>query len=208
MAKILLTNPKGRTRRHKKATSRSKARSRKNRTQAIAGYYPNPSKRRTKRNNHLAKAVRRRRNPIALTASRGSLLNVKKLEAVGKDAGVGAVGALGVDLMLGYIPLPAMLKTGIPATLTKAAFAVALGYVADMAQKGTGVLVADGALTVILHDLLKSTVQTHLPSVQLGGLGEYFPTMLPAPSPSDTLGEYFDQGTMLVGGADNGMGDF
>ncbi|MBT9174237.1 MAG: hypothetical protein DDT21_02649 [Syntrophomonadaceae bacterium] len=71
------------------------------------------------------------------------------------DAGIGAVGAVGVDFVYRMLPIPRNLQTGITGAAVKAAATVGLGMLAARAMPGRAVTGAvTGALTVQLHALL------------------------------------------------------
>jgi hypothetical protein len=97
------------------------------------------------------------------------------------EAGTGAVGALGLDVIQGYLPIPENLKVGIVGTGVKALLAIGMGVVASnirMVRGRTANQMVNGALTVVLHDELKKQVAIFAPGLQLGeymndGLGYY-----------------------------------
>ena len=79
----------------------------------------------------------------------------------------GAAGAITVNAILRFLPLPAMLTTGRVMYLTRAAVAIALGMVASKVAGGKiGVKMAEGALIVVavdvIRDLLMSTAGINL----------------------------------------------
>lgn len=81
----------------------------------------------------------------------------------------GAIGALGLDVALGFLPIPVNFKTGIPGYLTKIVGAVALGMAAGYVVSGsTAAKMTTGALTVMFHGILRELVATNIPSVPLG----------------------------------------
>ncbi|MDE2019678.1 MAG: hypothetical protein KGJ13_05035 [Patescibacteria group bacterium] len=89
-------------------------------------------------------------------------------------AGVGAAGALGLDVALGFASphLPAFLNNGVMKTVTRVAGAVGIGYVAGaIAGKRFGEEAMAGAITVTLYDLLKGMVKSAVPSLPLSGTG-------------------------------------
>lgn len=96
-------------------------------------------------------------------------------------AAQGALGALGVDLVTGYLPLPLAVKVSPARHLIKGVLAIGMG----MALRGRlGQHMAQGALTVAMHDAAKEAVQMMAPGVQLGaeptvadlaGVGYYNP---------------------------------
>lgn len=81
----------------------------------------------------------------------------------------GAVGALGLDVALGFLPIPVTWKAGIPGYLTKIVGAVALGMAAGyVVNSATAAKMTTGALTVMFHGILRELVATNLPQVPLG----------------------------------------
>lgn len=178
MSEILLVNPRRRRRTTKRRTARRKTNPRRKRStrkrsrarRRNPGYaLPNP-RRRTRR------ASRRRSNPAPRLTARSVQSNVMA-------ALPGAFGALGLDVMLGYIPLPAVLKTGFAAYITKAVGAIGLGMVANMSgmvRGATAAKMTEGALTVMFHGMLRQGMAQFAPAVPMGmyipgstGMGYY-----------------------------------
>jgi len=160
MAHMLLVNP----RKRRKTRGRKKASKRVRRSRARA-----PTRRRRSR-----KVVsRRRRNPIRMHRRRRRRnplgLNFNSIKSQVMDSAIGAGGAVVLDIALGYLPVPASLKTGTAAPLVKGAAAIVMGMLASKVV-GSGVAhkMAGGALTVMLHGIIKRTAGTMLPSVQMG----------------------------------------
>lgn len=127
----------------------------------------------------------------------------------------GAIGALGLDVLLGVVPVPAQFKSGIFGYVTKGVGAIALGMVAGMVgvKSSTAAKMTEGALTVMIHGALRQGVSQFAPQIPLGaypdemlgyagsgwnpsyddGMGAYLPGGEPAPA--ETVGEYsFDYG--------------
>jgi hypothetical protein len=87
------------------------------------------------------------------------------------DAGTGALGALGLDVVQGYLPIPANLKTGLIGTGVKALLAIGMGIVASnfkVIRGATANKMVNGALTVVLHDEFKKQLSTFAPGIQMG----------------------------------------
>jgi len=111
---------------------------------------------------------RMRRNPRGL----GNINAFMKHTLV--PSSVGAVGALGLDVILGYIPLPAALQTGVFKPIVRLVGAGVLGLIAaKVANRQVGENVAAGATTVILYDLFKGVVSQAAPNLPLSGLSGY-----------------------------------
>lgn len=83
---------------------------------------------------------------------------------------MGAGGALGLDLAMAYLPLPAQLKTPGPIrSLVRIAGAVGLGLIGSkIAGRQVGAAVGAGALTVVLYSELKTIIQKQMPTLMLG----------------------------------------
>jgi energy-converting hydrogenase Eha subunit B len=151
MAEMLLINPR-RRKAHKKATThkrRVKAKtSVKRRRNPIAAA-----------RKHVMKHVRRRRNPIG-----GSKMNANTMMSAIKEALMGGVGAVAMDIVYGQINnmLPASLQRtpGVVGTgdAVKAVITVALGQVLNKATKGYSKRAAMASLTIQAHDIVKSYV--------------------------------------------------
>ena len=133
-----------------------------------------PVRRRARRTATVRRRARRRvGNPR---------LSMRSVQNQLVDAGTGAVGALGLDVIQGYLPIPANLKAGIIGTGVKALLAIGMGVVASkvkIVRGATANKMVNGALTVVLHDELKKQVGNFAPGLQLGeymgdnGMGYY-----------------------------------
>jgi hypothetical protein len=150
MSEILLVNPR-RRRRKKKTTTRRRRRN------PVA----NPRRRRRKT---VAKrrSTRRRRNPR---------MTARTVQNQVMDGLQGAMGALALDVTLGYLPLPANLKAGLVGTGVKALLAIGIGVVGanlKVIKASTAKVWSNGALTVVLHDELKKQVQQFMPNIAMG----------------------------------------
>ncbi len=96
-----------------------------------------------------------------------------------KAGGIGALGALGLDVLMGYANpyLPASIAgSPIAQYAIKLAGALAVGMVGGKVLRGRGQALAVGATTVVLHDALKAQVQSSFPSIPLGEYLTYAPT--------------------------------
>lgn len=84
---------------------------------------------------------------------------------------VGAAGALGVDLLMGYaMPyLPASMTSGPVVPLTKIAAAVGIGLLAQVATKDRRISeqVTAGAITVIAYDYIRTMAKAQFPTLPL-----------------------------------------
>lgn len=164
MSQMLLVNPRKRRATKKRRTVRSKRKVTSRRKRRAA---PVARRRRTR---SVARVVRRRkRNPIGGVSFRGVQNQVM-------DAGVGAAGAIALDIALGYLPIPANFKTGMTAPLIKGAVAIGLGMaLSKVVKSSTAQKMTAGALTVMLHDVMRTAVVQYAPAVKLGGFDDgYF----------------------------------
>lgn len=151
MAELMLLNPAKRpTKRRRKGRALAKGRaSRKTRARK------NPATRAVMRVSAAsAKRRRARRNPIGLSG--GGLMSQVM------QAAQGAAGALAVDAVMTYVPLPAMLTTGTMRHVTKAGLAIALGLVGKKFLGRAAGRMAEGAMTVAAYSAAKEA---------LGGVG-------------------------------------
>jgi hypothetical protein len=160
-------------------------------------YLRNPAPRRARRRRSVS--VRRfRRNPSARRLGGGALNFGKSLlPAIG--IGVGAVGA---EIIMGYLPIPANFKTGVLRHVTKGVVAVAAGFLIGkvLRQKRLGNFVALGGVVIAAHDALKEVITSRMPAIPFGqyvptvrgGLGEY----LPRGATGGSLGYYSPAATM------------
>lgn len=144
---LLVSNPAKRKRRRK--TTRKRARRRNP---------ANPKRRRST----VAKRRRRRRNPARrITAA--------KVQSQLMTAAQGAAGALGLDVALAYIPLPAAMTGPFISPVIKGLGAIGLGIVANMAgaRADTANRMTEGALTVQLHGIGRQMLAQFVPGVAL-----------------------------------------
>jgi hypothetical protein len=140
----------------------------------------------------------RARKSFGKRVSRGGMGDILKTKIM--PAVVGAAGALTVDVVMGYIPLPASLNTVHSRPLVKGALAVLLGVVAGkMGHAKLGRDLAVGSLTVAMHDSGRSMVQKLLPTANLGeyvnGMGYYSPATIP----DAAMGEYVNGNPAFMG---------
>ena len=195
MPEILLVNPRKRkTARRKKPVARKKRRTA---AQKRATAKMISSNRKKRRKNTVVrkrrKPVVRRKKPVRRRAKRRAptvrrrrrkgnpRLSMRSVQNQLMEAGTGAVGALGLDVIQGYLPIPANLKAGIVGTGVKALLAIGMGIVASnvkIVRGATANKMVNGALTVVLHDELKKQVSNFAPGLQMGeymddGLGYY-----------------------------------
>lgn len=163
-AALFARNPSGFHRIRRRIRRRAAAR------RAPVVFKVNPTRRRHVR--------RYRRNPI------GGAGNLRIASLVMPAAAIG-VGAIGSELMMGYLPLPANLKTGPMRNLTKGVISLAAGaLVAKFFSRKIGEAFALGGMTIAFHDAGKDLILKMMPAAQFGaymrpgsmhGLGYYSP---------------------------------
>lgn len=169
---------------HHKARSRTPARSATPRLRArrkrntVSGYFPNPHRRSY------------RRNPSSSATT--------KVMPLLKDSAIGAVGAIAVDALFHFLPIPVTWKTGTMANVAKGSVAVALGLFGHkLLPRGMAGKLAQGSLTVTMYDAIKAPVSNMFPTLGLGyypgGMTtQHYPMMNAAPAPA--LSEYINSG--------------
>lgn len=127
--------------------------------------------------------VRKKSRRSVARAGRGAGSIMGTINSIARPAISETVGAVGLDVIMGYASprLPLALQSGAANTLVKASGAVLMGVIAaKLGKRGMGVDMARGALVVTLHNLVRTTIQQNAPSVPLGiydeapGLGEFF----------------------------------
>lgn len=214
MSELLLVNPRKRRgvkrrRRARRAMSAlqasyfGKRRSRRRTTALVSNPAPRRHRRRRRALGAVASAPRRHRRRSIRRSMSGRVqrlrgFNTKSfLSDTLMPSAIGAAGALGVDVVLGFAHpyLPAFMTTGIGVPLTKIAGAVGLGMVAGMvADRRVGEQVMAGAITVVLYNYLRTTIQTNMPSLTLAGVGNYMGYAGPALAFPDRMGMYVSSG--------------
>jgi hypothetical protein len=89
------------------------------------------------------------------------------------------LGAIGLDIALAYIPLPAQLTGPIASPVIKGLGAIGLGAVAGMmgVRADTANRMTEGALTVQIHGIGKNLVSQWMPNIAMSeymsGMGYY-----------------------------------
>lgn len=184
---LLLINPrKRRTRRRAPVRRRRTAR------RATARRNPAPRRRRTPARRRITRAAY---NP----RPRGVMGQVNQALM---PAAQGAAGAIGLDLLMGFVPLPPALGTGMVRHLVKGVGAVGVGMLAGMvARPRTAQAMMQGSLTVVMHDAAKEMIATTMPNIPLGYIQSGY-----APD----LAAYLDQGnnSMLTDQGGNDVGAY
>lgn len=145
------------------APIRRRRRTRRRMTAVTTTFRRNPIRRRRRVSVHRRRRVGYRRNPIG--AIGGMSLPSMLFPAV--MIGAGAVGS---ELIMGYLPLPANLKTGMMRHLTKGAVGVAGGMAISkfLRQRKLGEAFALGALVIASHDAIKELILQFRPGTNFG----------------------------------------
>lgn len=191
MAKMMLVNPARRVKRRAsnplaRKRRRVTTRRRRNPIDNLSGF---AGLARRRRRNPIAAVGRRRRrrNPIANLGrrvmrrrSRNPIggLNTNALMAMFKDAAIGGAGAVGMDLLMGqlntYLPITFQTVPGLPGVgdAVKAGITAILGQGLSRHTKGLSVKMAEGALAVQAHDILKGLLPASM------AVGYYTPAQL------------------------------
>lgn len=119
----------------------------------------------------------------------------------------GAVGGIALDVAFGYLPLPAMLKTGYIKHATRIGGALGVGWLAKKFLGSKGTAVAQGALIVAVYGLLKDVIVQFAPAVK--GLGDY--EEISIDNTADQIGAYLPGspvGAYLPDGSSAPMGAY
>lgn len=223
MEELLLINPSPRRKKHRSAAqkratskmlaanrarrktpiasaSRTAVRRRKNKSQHVSTYYPNPSKR--ARRGVTVHHRRYKRNPAGRMSGLVPML---------KDSAIGAVGAVAIEALFGFLPIPMSWKMGRMMMVAKGATAVAVGMFGNkLLPSGMAGKMAVGSLTVTMHDALKPFVAHVMPSLNMGYypggmLMENVPGSTAQPAPA--LSEYLNSGMHGMDAVDEYMGN-
>lgn len=184
------------------------------RAPAVAVYARNPVRRRRRRRVSFGsyrrnpirarrRSVRRyRRNPIRARRLTGGFNKLSQMVLPAVGIGAGAVGA---EIVMGYLPLPPTLKTGVPRHLTKGAVGIVGGMLIGkvLRQPRLGKFFAAGAVAIAAHDAIKEVIVANMPSVPFG---EYLPARSVngalgyySPATTTTMGEYIPRSSVGAG---------
>lgn len=190
---LLLINPRRRRRRAANGRFVKASSKRRRRRNPIAA---NPRRRRRRRNPIAAIAAnprrrRRRRNPIAIAnprrrRRRASAIRVRRRRSNPRmlsprgimnaliPAGMGAVGAVALDVAMTWVPLPAQFQTPLWRNVARIVGAIGLGYAASFVigrEKAKQVTL--GALTVASYTVVRDLVTQNFPQIGLSGAETY-----------------------------------
>lgn len=129
------------------------------------------SKRRRFNRNPIRSSRRRfRRNPIEGGA--GSFFGGTFIPAA-----IGAAGAVGTDIALGYFPVPQQFRTGMGGAIVRVFASLGIGWlVGAMSNERTGAEAAAGGIIVTLYQILRPWSAQNLPLrmsryVPMAGMG-------------------------------------
>jgi hypothetical protein len=146
---------------------------------------------------------RRHRNPMSVRGLTSSIMPTVK------EGFTGAIGALGLDALWGFVAgnatLSAYVSNPYIGFAAKALGAVVVGTVGGKVMRGKGKDLAVGAMTVVTHDFLKSLLQTMAPTIFGAGgrvpLGAYLSGSAPIVGTSSIPQSYLPFGAYLSGSA-------
>lgn len=208
MPQLFVVNPSSRrkAKRSKSMAGRTRRRRRTHhrRRSNVVVVRANPRRRRRARRsmfamNPIRRRRRYRRNPVARRRYRRNPSG-RMSAGVGKlshlilpAAGIGA-GAVASEIVMGYLPLPATLKTGVMRHVTKGGVGVVGGLVLGklLRQQRLGKFFALGAIAIATHDAIKELIVARMPNVKFGAY-------LPAGATRGSLGYYNPAGTVHYG---------
>lgn len=183
---LLLINPRRKrrhraknARRHHRRRARNPFRAKHRRRSRNPFVTYSKHRRRRHRARNPRHSRRRHRNPFGTGTLVSDLI----------PAGIGALGAVTLDIAWGYISpmLPTMISSNVYINAAaKGAGAFGLGWLAGMGiGKQNGRRVTIGALTVIVYQLAENLIKQMAPTIPFAGVGAYLPAMgayLPGPA--------------------------
>jgi hypothetical protein len=205
MAELMLVNPRKRRKSRKPRSAAQRAATRKLVARNKRRRNPAPARRRAASRTSV---VKRRRTPARSVVARkrrykrnpngrgmAGIVNTTLIPAA-----VAATGALSLDVLWNFLPLPVALKTGPLRHIAKGAGAIGLGWLAGMVvNKKTAGQLATGALTVVTYNAMREMMARFMPAVNMG----YYSAGMPA----GEMGAYVGMGE-YVGNGNNGMGAY
>ena len=174
---VLLVNPRRRRRaptrrrpRRKVAARRRAPAKRRRRRNPIGPYarngmgmYVSNPRRRRRRPARRRATVRRRRNPA------GRMTMRKVMNDLLLPSATAGAGALALDILWGFVPVPPEIKTGPMRHVAKGLGAIVLGQLVGMVgTRRMGDTMAMGALTVVFHSAFREMTAQFMPNVNLG----------------------------------------
>lgn len=182
-SEILLVNPRGRRRRRRRTTTSRRRRN----PRATKSRRRSPVRRRRR----STVSRRRRRNPAPR-------LNLRSIQSNVMNAVPGAVGALALDVALGVVPVPANFKAGLLGYGVKGLGAVLIGVLAgNVVKPATATKMTEGALTVMIHGVLKGAVAQYAPQVPLSAYMDGLGYTGAGWDPNYAMGAYMEEPAQL-----------
>lgn len=172
---LLLVNPRRRSKKRRSPAQKAATRKLVARNRRRGGKRSPVAKRKRRRNpsppgtTYKRKPRARRSNPRR-RRSVGRVFTQRKMMDYATAATIGASGAIALDVVLSYLPLPVMLKVGIPGKITKGVAAIAMGAVADMSglvKASTARDMTVGALTVQFVGIGRDLLAQFAPGIAL-----------------------------------------
>lgn len=197
-----------RRRRRRTAVARRRSYRRNPGSFARTGFRANPARRRRRvmRRNPVR---RMRRNPSA----RGAAVNFGKMLLPAMGIGAGAVGS---EILMGYLPIPANLKMGVMRHVTKGVVGIGAGYIIGKVfkMKRLGNFFMLGAVAIATHDAIKEVIANKASGINQTGFGQY--TRLPRglgkgmgyinPAATRSFGQYVEPLRSQFGGDSQAVG--
>lgn len=209
MPELFVVNPSPRKRKRKPMARRRTSTRRRRRTSQVAIFRANPVRRRRRRRasvrRYASNPVRRRRRSVRVRRYRRNPSSRGMMGGFGKflpgAAGIG-LGAVGTEIAMSYLPIPANLKVGVMRQVTKGVVGIGLGMLLGkvLRQKRLGNFFALGAVAIAVHDGVKEWLTKAAPSI---GFGMYLPRgglpsslgyYSPAQVVGSGMGRYLPQG--------------
>lgn len=127
----------------------------------------NPKKRKRKGKSKKRRVTKSRRK-VSRRYKRNPL-NTGGIVKQVTGAVIPAAGAIGLDVVYGYLPIPDRFKNGALRHVVKGAAAIGLGMlVSQFAKKQLGNDIAQGALTVIMYNAGRDLAGRFMPNLNLG----------------------------------------
>lgn len=219
MPQLFVVNPSARSRKKTRTSKRKPApMATRRRRRAVSKrraptFRANPApvrRRRRYRRNPVMRVSRRRgyrRNPSG-RGGKGTF-NVMGVLLPGVTIGAGAVGA---ELLMGYLPIPAGLKTGSMRHVIKAGVSVAAGWaIGKWFNKKAGEAFALGGVAIAAHDAIKGLIVTAMPGARFGiytnpdALGYYNAGLV---NDASGLGQYIEANAGMAGAYDSDVSVF
>ncbi len=140
---------------------------------------PSPRKRAASRR-AVATHHRRRRRSQFRRNPQGPVSMFKSLIA---PAAWGTGGAIGTDIIAGYLPIAATYKTGAMGWGLKTGIAVLLGWIASFGVRPAhAAFLASGGIIKSTADFTETLIHEHMPTIPLGEYQPAFPAAYEAPA--------------------------